>query len=638
MLVERRGIYIDPFSNLRPALMKGMDVNSVIVATNYFFLNLVLIHNIYRKLDCNLCYIYFLLCLFFLFSSSICFLTYAKIDFLSEYYLKIQEILALGTCGALYLLNYRFDRDGVWYRQQDLKIQEQQLNKQMVTQKTIEKTAEQLDRELEQKVMEKTAALKIANQDLQKNCNLMEKVANFTPNVLYIYDLEKKCNIYHNNFVGEILGYAAAEVEEMNVQLFGKLVHPEDRNLVIQHHQKCLGLKDDDYLELEYRMQDRFGDWHWLHSRVTVFERDGEGKPTQILGITQDITNAIKDRLELTRLNLELAEKVEILEKWREERIKLARMNEFLQACLTIQEAKMVLTELVQPMFPNSHGVIYLMNNSKNFLEAISTWGIAQSGINFEPHECWSLRRGNLHQAGHRVSGLYCKHIDKSCKSPTLCLPMIAKGETLGMLHLRFDSSQTISQLVRELAETVGQNIAMSFANLKLQEKLRHQSLQDPLTGLYNRRYLEESLTKEIDRACRKEQFISLLMLDIDHFKRFNDIYGHSAGDLVLKEVAAYIMHQTRQYDIACRYGGEELVIVMPDASIEDTIARAEQIRKGIKQLKLEHQKQQLEPITVSIGVSCFPEHGDDVNGLINAADRALYEAKELGRDRVQGC
>lgn len=496
-----------------------------------------------------------------------------------------------------------------------------------------------LQSELEEKILEKTATLSMANHDLRESASLMEKVANLTPNILYVYDLEKQYNVYSNRFVQEVLDYSEAEIEEKNVQLFGKLLHPEDRHLIAKHHQNCLELSQDDYLEVEYRMQDREGNWHWLHSKDTVFERNEAGKPTQILGIIRDITETKKIQSESARLNAELAEKVNTLEQWHNERIKLAKMNEFLQACMNIEEAKTALTDLLQPLFPNTYGAVYLMNNKKNSLDAIAAWGIPNSESSFEPQECWALRRGNYHQAQPHTPGLYCTHVDShSHTTSTLCLPMIAKGKTLGMLYLRFISTEPIGELIQELAESVAQNIAMSFANLKLQEKLRYQSLRDPLTGLYNRRYLQESLVKEIDRANRKQQFIGIIMLDVDHFKRFNDVYGHSAGDLVLKEVGAYLMSQIRQYDLACRYGGEELVVVMPDASIGDTVMRAEDIRNGISQLSLVHDGQKLEPVTVSIGVSCFPDDGINADGLISSADKALYQAKEQGRDRVQRC
>lgn len=215
---------------------------------------------------------------------------------------------------------------------------------------------------------------------------------------------------------------------------------------------------------------------------------------------------------------------------------------------------------------------------------------------------------------------------------------MMAKGETLGMFYLQFNGDRQITRSLQELGKSVAQNIGMAFANLKLQETLKFQSLRDPLTGLFNRRYLLESLEKEIDRATRKKQFIGIMIIDIDHFKRFNDTYGHEAGDLVLKEVGTYLIKQTRQYDIACRYGGEELVIVMPDASLENTILRAEEIRQGIEQLQLRHQGILLEAVTISVGVSCFPDDGIEPENLIRVADKNLYLAKEQGRNRVVRC
>lgn len=313
-------------------------------------------------------------------------------------------------------------------------------------------------------------------------------------------------------------------------------------------------------------------------------------------------------------------------------------MNDFLQACLTIEEGKSVLSDSLPKLFPNTHGVVYFMNHSKNLLKAIAAWGLPQGSKNFEPNECWALRRSCNHLVDLTTSNLHCNHVEYQSRSSTLCLPLIAKGKTLGILYLRFDDAVEVDQLVQELAETVAQNIAMSFASLALQEELRYQSLRDPLTGLFNRRYLQESLTREINRAHRKQQFIGVMILDIDHFKSFNDTYGHIAGDRVLQDVSAFIRSEIRQYDIACRYGGEELVLILPDASIEETIVRAEEIRAGINQLKLEYDAKKLEAISVSIGVSCFPDDSVDVDGLINQADKALYKAKEAGRNCVQRC
>jgi len=476
-------------------------------------------------------------------------------------------------------------------------------------------------------------------KDLLKNNSLTRKIIELYPNIVYIYDLRQRRSVYLNLSLEKFLGYLPGEINFPNEQLFAKLLHPDDVESIAHHYDRCQTLKQGDSLKIEYRLQDKKGNWRWLESKDTVFELDSEGKTVQTLGVIQDITETKKNQLEASKLNLELAEKVDFLETWHDKRLKLATMNEFLQACLTIEEAQTAIADLLQPLFPDTHGAVYLINNSKNLLQAIASWRTTDSQKSFEPHDCWALRLGNKHTAYPSTPGIYCNHVDcNSDRQPTLCLPMIAKGKALGMLYLRFDSPEPISKLIQELSATVAQNIAMSLANLKLQEKLRYQSLRDPLTGLYNRRFLQESLSKEIDRARRQQQFVGILMIDIDRFKKFNDLYGHAVGDLVLEEVGKYLHSQIRQYDLACRYGGEELVVVMPNAAIGDIVMRAEEIRLGVKQLKLQHNDRDIESITVSIGVSCFPDDGIETNSLIQAADRALYQAKEAGRDRVQRC
>ncbi|MGF1589283.1 MAG: diguanylate cyclase [Pleurocapsa sp.] len=506
----------------------------------------------------------------------------------------------------------------------------QQLNEQIIAKEAAREKVVLLNQELEQRVQEKTTALTKANQDLQISTEYREKITDLIPNVLYIYDLVSNCNVYCNPYITELLGYTPLELQKFRDGLVNELIHPEDLATLKWHLNECFLLKNDNCLEIEYRIKNTQGKWYWLHDKITIFTRNADGKPEQILGIARDITQT-------KELNQKLEEQILALEKTNQARIKLAEINEFIQACVSLDEAQVIIADLLRPLFPDTHGAVYLMNNSKNLLDAIAAWGIPHSDSNFDPKQCWAIRRGNPHQVYPHTSGLYCSHIDaQATLKPTLCLPMIAERGIIGMLYLRFDNSDAISQSVQDLAETVAQNLAISFANLKLQEKLRYQSLRDPLTGLYNRRYLQETLTKEINRASRKQQFVSLLMIDVDYFKRFNDNYGHSAGDLVLSQIGTYLVSQIRQYDIACRYGGEELVIVMPDASIEDSILRAEEIRTGIKKLKLEHEGEQLESISVSIGLSCFPDDSTNADGLIQAADKALYQAKEQGRDCVR--
>ncbi len=217
----------------------------------------------------------------------------------------------------------------------------------------------------------------------------------------------------------------------------------------------------------------------------------------------------------------------------------------------------------------------------------------------------------------------------------TLCVPMMAQGEALGILYLTSQQPGYFTSAKEQLGVTVAEHIGLALANLKLREALQQQSIRDSLTGLYNRRYLEESLEREISRAVRLKQTLGVIMIDVDHFKRYNDTYGHDGGDAVLRELGKFLQEKFRGSDIACRYGGEELTLILPEASLETIIRRAEFIREGVKRLKLQHRRQHLGSITVSLGVAIFPDHGLTGETVIAAADAALYEAKRRGRDRV---
>jgi diguanylate cyclase (GGDEF)-like protein len=188
----------------------------------------------------------------------------------------------------------------------------------------------------------------------------------------------------------------------------------------------------------------------------------------------------------------------------------------------------------------------------------------------------------------------------------------------------------------QQLADTVARQIALALANLSLREQLQQQAIRDPLTGLHNRRYLDETLPRELQRAGRQGQPVGVIMLDIDHFKRFNDTYGHDAGDTLLRVAGDFLQQHTRGDDIACRYGGEEFTLVLPGASLADTQQRAEELRAGIQSLNVAHQGQPLDKVTASLGIAIFPAHGSTAEVLVSAADQALYQAKRNGRNRVE--
>jgi diguanylate cyclase (GGDEF)-like protein len=253
------------------------------------------------------------------------------------------------------------------------------------------------------------------------------------------------------------------------------------------------------------------------------------------------------------------------------------------------------------------------------------------------------MRRGRHHIA--RGGGPFCPHFDTLRPAWSICIPMSAQGEALGVLTLAhtagshaegmglFDEREREAE--RLYASTVAEHIALALANLRLRETLKSQSIRDPLTGLFNRRYMEETLERELRRAERRKTTIGIVMLDIDRFKQFNDTNSHLAGDALLRALGEFLQANFRGEDIVCRYGGEEFVLILPEASLEVTSRRAEVLRERVKVLHVPYRGALLGGITLSLGVAAFPQHGDSVDAVLRAADSALYKAKTAGRDRV---
>ena len=185
------------------------------------------------------------------------------------------------------------------------------------------------------------------------------------------------------------------------------------------------------------------------------------------------------------------------------------------------------------------------------------------------------------------------------------------------------------------LLEAVADHVSPALTNLKLRQSLRDQAVRDSLTGLFNRRYMEETLEREVRRSSRKHRPLSVLMLDLDHFKKYNDRYGHAAGDTVLRQVGSLLRNRTRTEDVACRYGGEEFVVILVETPPEIALQRAEDFRTGIKQIEILHEGRRLDHITASVGVVSASAEIFEPDSLLRAADIALYQSKEKGRDRV---
>lgn len=313
------------------------------------------------------------------------------------------------------------------------------------------------------------------------------------------------------------------------------------------------------------------------------------------------------------------------------------QFNNSLQSCETHREAGQVIQHYMQLLFPNTQGALYIMRSSRNLLELSSTWNVdtAKAFMDLiEPQDCWGLRLGKIYHVSNVLNDLVCSHADKQTVGHYVCIPMMAQGEIVGLLHLQLDE-QSEQESILELGEILASQIASALANISLREALQIQNIRDPLTNLYNRRYLEETMERELLRAKRQQSSLGVIIIDIDHFKSFNDNHGHQAGDELLKVFADYLRRNIRGEDIACRYGGEEFILIMPGADLEKTRERAEELRLGMHNLHAALRHEELPAVTASFGVASYPLHADTWGETIKQADMALYKAKGTGRDRV---
>lgn len=317
---------------------------------------------------------------------------------------------------------------------------------------------------------------------------------------------------------------------------------------------------------------------------------------------------------------------------------RLSTLAELLQNCRDLDEAINVIERALPPLLPDMSGALALINASRNIVEARMHWGERGSELGdavFAPDDCWALRRSQPHPGAGDHTSPVCPHLSQAgvTADHMLCLPLNSQGQVLGVLSLC--ERQPFTPEMRRVAGTAADQLALALGNLQLQASLRTQSIRDPLTNLFNRRYLEASMPRELLRAERRRGGLSVLMFDLDHFKRYNDTQGHDAGDALLGAFGALLAQFSRGEDMPCRFGGEEFTLVLTDADHAHALVRAEAIRKATSELVVHYRAGTLPPATVSIGVSSYPEHGSAPEVLLRMADQALYRAKQLGRNTV---
>jgi diguanylate cyclase (GGDEF)-like protein/PAS domain S-box-containing protein len=441
--------------------------------------------------------------------------------------------------------------------------------------------------------------------------------------------------------VFRIYGYEPSGVE-VSRRSFLRLVHPDDRDRV----QKTLeqAIHEAIPYTIEFRIIRADGTERMIHERGDIITNPKTQKAEKLVASIQDVTESVLAEIQLHKANQDLAEKVQELQQRSKEINVLSEMGSRLQACQSADEAYVEVGTAAEQLFPEWSGALCVISASRRAVETVADWGkTANSERVFAPDDCWALRRGRPQWFKSSEKVTPCHHTDLAQVSESLCVPLMAQGEALGIVTLELirtpeqqnPLSRPSEEAERRLASVLAEQVGLALGNLKLRETLRNQSIRDPLSGLFNRRYMEESLEGEFSRAGRNKTSVAIIMMDIDHFKKFNDTFGHQAGDALLRTLGDFLNRSTRGQDIACRYGGEEFALVLSDSSLDGALRRAENLRQEVKNLSVQYAGQLLGTISISMGVALCPDHGSSISDVLRAADQALYCAKREGRDRV---
>lgn len=314
----------------------------------------------------------------------------------------------------------------------------------------------------------------------------------------------------------------------------------------------------------------------------------------------------------------------------------LGELNEWLQSSRSLEELFDMVARFMTHILPHAEGSVYVYSNSRDVLDGSASWNGGTHKAHIHPEGCWGLRRGRTYEFGATEVDFVCEHAEPHDGRPYFCFPILAHGETVGLMHLRAQpGTDEAFAANKKLAQMCAEQISMAIANVRMRDQLQDQSVRDPLTGLYNRRHMTESLRKGISRSQSLGNRLSLIAVDVDHFKKFNDNHGHDAGDMVLRAVGSVLEQACDGDEVACRMGGEEFTLILPDSAPEQVLTRAEQLRSAVEAVTVRYGEKTLPRITISLGVAHYPAHGTMPQDLMRAADEALYEAKALGRNQV---
>lgn len=495
-----------------------------------------------------------------------------------------------------------------------------------------------LNRELEQRVQQRTLELEEVNHQLLEEISQREQtfneqqevktilnlVFNSTPNGIIITD--KHGIITDANVAVETMfGYRKAELVTKHVNMLTpsefraeheKYIESADLSLV----SKKLGFGRKLIAQRRYNNQ---------FPVDIALTKIAHSEKYYYMAVLRDLTDIDSVEEELRSVNEQLLQTVESLREQSRETRLLNEYTEMLQSCEELNEYPDVVNSYCKSLFNVKNTRMFLIDKEHK-LNCIS----AEHTDGFSLADCWALKSNRPYPVNEHQRRVSCKHLAKQSDG-LLCLPLMAKGSVLGLLVLELpenlvQADKALSLEFEQSIQAFAVRTSISLANIKLLKEREIQSYKDDLTGLYNRRFVNETLRNYLPRAKRENVSVTVLMIDIDYFKKFNDKFGHNVGDTALAQVGSCIEKSMRETDLVARLGGEEFLAVLYDANENDGVNKAQDIHDAVATLE-----NLPLAITVSIGVA---QSGplDDVESLIRNADMALYEAKEGGRNQTQ--
>ncbi|MEN3382029.1 MAG: hypothetical protein V7608_2073 [Hyphomicrobiales bacterium] len=394
--------------------------------------------------------------------------------------------------------------------------------------------------------------------------------------------------------------------------------------------------------EVELQLRRRDGTTLLIEAYGKPLAANGRG---EILWVIRDKTDALLVEAErrdhardMQDANARLTASLHAAEIRAKEIALLTELSGMLQSCQSLDEILAAVQTYAGYLFPEEGGALYLLNEARDGVVRGSQWGTLVSDVaSFHPEDCWALRRGTTFPISQASQGIACTHA--ACCGPTgsafVCQPLIAQNNLLGLLYREAAAALRFSAGANQLATMLAEQVSLAIANLELREQLRKQAIRDPLTGLYNRRFLEDALTRETARSARDGRPLALAIVDIDYFKKINDTHGHEAGDAVLRGLGKILGETIRKTDIVGRFGGEEFLLLLPGAGVDVAEQRLHELLDAVRTMNVALPTGTLDGITASIGLAVMPLHVAKGDALVAAADAALYQAKGQGRNRL---